>query len=322
MSSPWELQIVPASRVQRFARIALTGPASAGKTWTALAAATEMAGEKPILLIDTERSSGALYADNFKYYHADWTPPYDPRRLASELRRVASDFGVIIIDSITHFWMGEGGVLEIVEKAGEKVRGNNYAGWRVGTPAQNEMVEALLSVPTHVIATMRVKTEYAQEKDSSGKTTIRKLGLAPIQRDGIEYEFTVVGELDLEHRLTITKSRCPLIADQIFPQERHKAAIRDLMRWLDSAEPEAEQPAVVEPQPVLQPAQQEAGFTWKSAKSAIWRKLVELDPEVQKEIYSAIGQDPGDAQLASWVNDLPVETLTSLAELFEIEVPA
>jgi hypothetical protein len=146
---------------------------------------------------------------------------------------------VLVIDSLSHAWMGKGGVLEMVDQSARRQsRGgspSSFSGWREVTPEHNKLVDALVHAQLHVIVTMRVKTEYVIEKDDKGKSVPRKVGLAPVQRDGLEYEFDIVGDLSAEHELLIAKSRCPALADAIIARPGAQLA-RSLRDWLDGAE--------------------------------------------------------------------------------------
>src|SRR5579859_8010062 len=152
----------PAVRAGQKARIALTGPSGAGKTWTALSIATVLAADEgKVLLIDTEEGSGALYADEFRYEHLRWMPPYDPRELTDTLGAAGHEYAVVIVDSLSHFWDDEGGTLDIVDSvAARSSSGNTFAAWKQGTPIQKDMVRSFLRCTAHVIVTMRSKTEY------------------------------------------------------------------------------------------------------------------------------------------------------------------
>lgn len=224
------------------ARVALAAPAGGGKTYTALVLAQELAQGGDVLVIDTERGSASLYADEFEFQTLKWEPPYNPSELGQVVSDVAPQFDAVVIDSLSHFWMGEGGTLDVVDAAAERARGNKFAGWKAGTPAQNDMVDAMLRAPAHVIVTMRSKMEYVQDKDEKGRTTIRRVGMAPVQRDGIEYEFTVTADLDMEHRLMVAKTRCSLLADKVFRPGHALEMGKVLSMWLDGAS--AEQTAV------------------------------------------------------------------------------
>lgn len=243
-------QAKQAVRIGKKARIALAGPAGSGKTWTALDLARVLAPDGKVLVIDTERGSASLYSDTYAFDELDWTPPYDPRQLSDTLKEAGATYDVIVVDSLSHFWQGEGGTLDIVENtASRSASGNRFAGWKTGTPAQNHMVETMLHSAAHVIVTMRTKTEYVLEADSRGKQVPRKVGMAPVQRDGIEYEFTVTGDLDIDHRLTISKSRCHLLGDKMFQPGRASEMAETLRDWLAGAEEAPPPPPEPEPEP-------------------------------------------------------------------------
>lgn len=194
------------------ARIALTGPAGSGKTFTALAIGTELA--EKVAVIDTEHGRALDYADRFAFRHMA-PSKFDPRELCSLLARAAEHgYGCVVIDSLSHYWMGVGGALEIVDNT----RGGGMAGWKEFRPIEARMIDALLGYPGHVIATMRVKTSYVIEQDDKGKHVPRKVGLKPDQREGVDYEFGLIGELDREHTMLVTKSTCPALVDERIPK--------------------------------------------------------------------------------------------------------
>ncbi len=162
-------------------------------------------------MIDTERGSGSLYADSPgipEYAVLELTPPYTPKKYRDALKLAEQNgFNTIIIDSLSHAWAGEGGILEMHEAARLASKsGNSWAAWREVTPEHNQLVDAMLQSKCHVIATMRSKQEYAQVTEDN-KTTVKKLGLAPVQREGMDYEFTVVLDLSQEHIATASKDR-------------------------------------------------------------------------------------------------------------------
>jgi energy-coupling factor transporter ATP-binding protein EcfA2 len=231
-----------ATREGAKARIALAGPAGSGKTRTALAIASVLAGDKGILLVDTEHREAQFYADDYSFDVFEWAPPFDPRELITWLKENGSQHGVIILDSVSHFYNGEGGLLSIVDIAGERVKGNTFAGWKVGTPIQNEMIETLRRLPCHVITTLRSKTDYVVDRDQGGRSTPRKIGLAPVQREGYEYEMGFIGDLDKEHNLSITKSRYSEVADKVYRAGHEKEFAVALRDWLQTAKPEEAQP--------------------------------------------------------------------------------
>jgi hypothetical protein len=133
--------------------------------------------------------------------------------------------------------MGVGGMLEQVDKKTAAARsGSSYSsGWKEMAPVERRMLDAIVSYPGHVIATLRVKTEYVLQEDERGKKKPVKVGLKPQQRDGLEYEFDVVGDLDHEHTLTVSKTRVPMLSGQVLPMpgEELGATIAD---WLADGE--------------------------------------------------------------------------------------
>lgn len=242
-----KLEIKQAVRKGNKARILLSGPSGSGKTYQALMIARQLVGPAgKIIGIDTEHGSMSLYSDKNKFEVIEWQPPFDPRELAAALRELDGKYDAIVPDSLSHFWMGEGGTLAVVDAAAERSKGNKFAGWKEGTPAQNDLVEAIVRCDAHLIATARAKTEYVQEKDEkSGRTSIKKLGLAPIQREGIEFEFDIQGEVNAEHDLVITKSRCDLVADKVFKKDKVTQFAKVVGDWLAGAEPIAPQPETI-----------------------------------------------------------------------------
>lgn len=225
----------PATKAQAKARIAVAGPAGSGKTMWSLQWATVLADGGKIAVIDTERSSASLYADQFSFDVLQMSPPYHPDRLVEAIQSAESaGYQVIIVDSLTHFWSGSGGVLEIVEQASSKFKGNSFAAWQVGTPIQQRMVDKLISSSAHVICTMRSKTEYVTESDN-GRMAPKKVGLAPQQRQDIEYEFTLVLDIDVQkHSAVVSKTRFGQFTDKVFGVHESVASAEQFMSWLNS----------------------------------------------------------------------------------------
>lgn len=229
------LNFAPAVRSEAKARVALLGPTGAGKTLTALEWSTILANGGKVAVIDTENASASLYADKYGFDTAPWWPPYDATKLAAAIGDAARAYDVLVLDSLTHFWRGDGGVLDIVDREAAKNRGNSYAGWKVGTPVWRGLLDALIFAPCHVVVTMRSKMEYQLTQNGDGRSKVEKVGMAPIARDDVEYEFTVVGEMDWSHRMTITKSRCSDLADQTAAPHQAGKLAEVLRDWLNSA---------------------------------------------------------------------------------------
>ena len=229
--------IKPAERPKMHGRALLSGPSGAGKTWTGLSMATHLAvaEERPgsVLVIDTERESALTYADVFAFEHLPWRPPYDPGELASTLAELGDRFAVVIVDSLSKFWRGKGGTLDIAD--------GKFGGWKTARPVQDTLVEAILAVPAHMLLAVRSKMEYLAEGGSNGtRQTVTKVGLAPIQDDELVYEVNIALDIDLEHRITVTKSRTPAVpVGRMYPAGMEKKAAEDYAEWLAGGVPPA-----------------------------------------------------------------------------------
>lgn len=227
-----------ATKAEAKARVAITGPSGSGKTYSALTWAKVLAEGGKVAVIDTERDSAKLYADRFDFDALSMSAPYHPDRIVEALK-VAEDEGyaVVVVDSLTHFWNGSGGILELVDQAGAANRGNNFSGWKVATPIQQRMVDAILAFNGHIITTMRAKTEWSLERNENGKISPKKVGLAPQQRDGIEYEYTLFLEMDTEHRTIVGKTRCESLADKVFAPNNASDGAEQFLNWLKAGDP-------------------------------------------------------------------------------------
>ena len=179
-----------------------------------------------------------MYCDLGDYDICSLTAPYDPRKYVQSMHEAEQvGYNIIIIDSLSHAWNGNGGLLDIHGRIAEaKYRGNGYAAWREATPMQNYLVDALLASPCHIIATMRSKTDYVQTENERGKTEIRKVGLAAaelgsVQREGIDYEFSTVFDLSAEHNATASKDRTGIFDNTVFTVSKDTGKI--LREWLN-----------------------------------------------------------------------------------------
>lgn len=211
-------------------RLALTGPAGSGKTFSSLQIAKGLG--KRIAMIDTERGSGALYANICDYDVLRIDPPYEPKKFLGGIK-AAEDAGydVLIIDSLSHAWAGDGGILTIHDRLAKAVR-NSFDAWREVTPQHNQLVDAILASSCHVIVSMRTKTGY-EIISENGKTKVSKVGLAPVQREGLEYEFTCVLDLSVEgHVATASKDRTGLFDGIRFSPEPGTG--KALLNWLEN----------------------------------------------------------------------------------------
>lgn len=226
------MEFKPAQRKRAKLRLALAGPSGSGKTYSALVVASGITSWEKIAVIDSENGSAELYAHLGGYSVLTIEAPYDPQKYIEAINTAEqAGFEVIIIDSLSHAWNGEGGILDQQGKAADtKYRGNSWAAWRECTPKHNALVEAIIKSSCHIMATMRSKTEYAQITEN-GKTAVKKLGMAPIQRDGMEYEFTVFLDLSVDHIATASKDRTGIFDSQYFKPVVETG--QKLLAWLN-----------------------------------------------------------------------------------------
>ncbi len=213
-------------------RLAITGPAGSGKTYGALLVAKGLGGK--IAMIDTENNSGDFYSDLCDYDVSLITAPYDIRKYLTIIHEAEeAGYDTLIIDSLSHAWSGEGGLLDIQGKLADSSKsGNSFAAWRQVTPWHNKLINMILTSKCHIIATMRSKMDYIQVQNDKGKTEIRKVGLAPIQREGIEYEFGIVFDLGINHLATVSKDRTSLFDGKVFQLSEDTG--QSLKQWLDT----------------------------------------------------------------------------------------
>jgi hypothetical protein len=124
----------------------------------------------------------------------------------------------VLVDSISHEWYGEGGILNIVDKAKTASGGSQgFGAWKTATPLHNKFLNRLLTWPGHVVVTMRSKSEWVVEKDDRGRNSPKKIGQAPVQRDGVEYEFQLAFDLALEENMvTVSKDRTSIFHGEHF----------------------------------------------------------------------------------------------------------
>ena len=233
-----------AERSKIYMKIAITGPTGSGKTFSALRLAKGIGGK--IAVIDSENGSAALYSDIGDFDHMELRPPFTAQKYIEAIRAAESEgYNVVIVDSLTHAWAGDGGLLD-QKQAKDQRGGNSFTNWAEITRFHEQLKSAMLQSKIHVIVTMRSKMEYSQEKDGNGKTTIRKVGLAPIQREEMPYEFTVVFDIDSTHSAETSKDRTGIFTDEVGQiTEKHGKRI---LEWLASGKDPIPEPAGEAPQ--------------------------------------------------------------------------
>ncbi|WP_272678537.1 ATP-binding protein [Providencia sp. PROV137] len=234
------MKFAKALRKKAKLRLALTGPSGSGKTYGALEIAKGLGGKTAV--IDTEKGSASLYSDRFNFDVLELDPPFTPERFIEAIGAAQeAGYDNLIIDSITHEWSGSGGCLELLDGlAKAKYRGNTWSAWSEITPRHNAFLDAILRSDLHIIATMRSKTETAQVDKGNGKKGVDKLGMKSEQRDGVEYEFTTVLDLNHEtHTAMASKDRTGLFSNAEVTHLNESTG-KKLMDWLNDGRTKAE----------------------------------------------------------------------------------
>lgn len=213
------IKITKAVKSLRPLKLCLSAPSGAGKTFTALSIASGL-GSK-ILLLDSENKSSMLYADRFNFDVVE-LDPHDPTPLKTFQdvldEALKLDYDVLIIDSLSIYWNATLEKKSKIDMAG----GDSFRNWGKITPEWNQLLASIVSYPKHMLCTLREKTDYVMEQNDKGKIAPRKVGLAPIFREGAEYEFDIFGKLDLDHNLLIEKTRLSFLADQVISNPDQK----------------------------------------------------------------------------------------------------
>jgi hypothetical protein len=250
------MKIIKAVRQKVFMKVGISGPSGSGKTWAALGIAKGMSEDGRVLVIDSENGSASFYSgstDEPGQWAFDTIPlkaPFTPESYIEAVNAaVDAGYSVVVIDSLSHEWASSGGILDA--KAAKDARGgNSFTNWNGLKQVHNSFIEALLQAQIHVIATLRSKTEYVLETvNKNGRDTQapRRVGMAPVSSDGIEYEFTAVFDLDRNSHMAIaSKDRTGMFGNQSFFLNAKVG--KQLKEWRDGGAVEAHPAPVPETQ--------------------------------------------------------------------------
>lgn len=252
MTTP-SLTFKKASKSMAKAKIALTGPSGAGKTLSALLLAKGLTSGGRVAVIDTENNSASLYEDRFdgwEYFVLPMNPPYTVQKYIMGIDlAIKEGFDCLIIDSLTHVWAAEGGLLQQKEALDSR-GGNSYTNWGSITKLYEELKGKLLHSKIHMICTMRSKQEYILEQNEKGKQAPKKVGLAPIMRDGMEYEFTVVFDIGMDHQYMATKDRTSLFNGVVATVTEETGT--QIKEWLKTEPPPVASPVPAPAAPAIE----------------------------------------------------------------------
>lgn len=243
------LSFKKAERSQVFLKLAITGPTGSGKTYSALRLAFGLiAGtDKRVAFLDTENDSASLYSDDFDFDVIPIPPPFEAEHFLDGTRAaVAGGYGALIVDSASHFWKG---VLEFKD-ALDRRGGNSYTNWKDADKKFDPVIMEFLQSKIHLICCMRSKMDYILEDNGKGKQAPKKVGLAPIMRENIDYEFSTVFDVAMDHTAVASKDRSGL-----FPNDRVFQITEDTGKsigaWLKTAKPKQDEPTPPPAKPEL-----------------------------------------------------------------------
>jgi hypothetical protein len=269
-----------ASKEQAKLRLAIYGLSGGGKTYSSLAIATGIGGK--IAVLDTEYRTASKYANSFIFDTDDFGEPSIENYIRYiDMVKDAGIYNVLVIDSISHAWQY---VLQKVDQLKETTcHGDGRKAWAIMTPEYKRLVTAVITAPFHIIVTMRAKTEWSTTNENGNKT-VRRDTLAPEQRDGFEYEFDMLMEMNATHYGTIIKDRTNKFQDEIV----HKPGIefgRRLGDWLKDG--------AVSIEKQTQDAMREIGNILKSENQLGERYFSEEEyAKVKAALKESVKQDP------------------------------
>lgn len=293
------IQFRKATKKQSRLRLAIVGPSGSGKTYTALNIGKHLGGK--VAVIDTERGSASKYSDIFEFDVIELENFHPENYMEAIEAAEKAQYDVLIIDSITHEWNSKDGVLELHEAAIRKQQTkNSYTAWADVTPLHTRFIDAIVRCRCDVITTMRSKIDYVQETNERGKSVVRKVGMAPIQREGMDYEHDVVMNLDIEHVGVIEKTRCVALDGKIFRKPGQEIA-EILRAWLTDGAPAIEKQP--EPKvPAVDPAYQQARGEIIGEMRDVFLSQGKTEGEWEKYELKLIDKPAEDLelQLATW----------------------
>jgi hypothetical protein len=236
-----------ASKKNTKLRLWVDGPPGSGKTKTSIITAKLLIGEpfllpegvpSRIVVLDTERNSAELYADEFTFDVIEMPPGVQsPQSFKKALQEAEMEADVVILDSITHEW--KWCLKEVDRLAKAKYKGNSWSAWSDVRPPHDEFVDAMMGSACHIIATARAKLATTQEKDAGGKTVVRTLGLEAQQDADMEFAFGIVLKMDVDNVGKVGKTRCSALRGREFPCPGKDFA-DEVLHWLNSGDASAE----------------------------------------------------------------------------------
>ena len=332
------IQLQVAERAETRIKLSIGGPSGSGKTCSALllayglvqAAHPEWTSEQcwaKICIVDTENGSAKLYANfnvpntNYhigKFFTVPLKPPYEATKFIESVHACEeADMEVVIIDSLSAYWQGEGGALDKQGKIAART-GNSYTAWRDVTPEYNRVIDTILQSSCHVIMCSRAKMDYVQEKNANGKTVVRAVGMGLQSRDGLEYEASLHFMISVpDHIANATKDRTGLFDNRYFTITPETG--KEIYHWLSSGVPEApkEAPAPVKAEPTAAPVAAESAVTMEMVDAAVKARCAGITSEEKKQVVAELKEITGGT--ANYLSITNPDVLKAIYEHFKGE---
>jgi len=221
------MKLQTAARKRAKIKMALQGPSGSGKTYSSLLIANGLCNDwSRVAVVDTENHSADLYAQLGAYQVLPLSAPFSPERYIQAIQTCEqAGMEVIILDSVTHEW-------ENLIDTHASMSGNSFTNWGKITPRHNAFIQRILQSTCHIICTVRTKQDYTLV-ERNGRMLPEKVGLKSVQRDGLEYEFTLTFDLDIKNNATASKDRTGLFYGK--PEQRLSVETGKLIKdWCET----------------------------------------------------------------------------------------
>lgn len=217
-----------AQRKRAKIKMGLQGPSGSGKTYSALLVGYGLCNSNwnNLAVIDSENHSAELYSHLGEFNVLNLTDPFTPEKYIQAIE-ICEKAGmeVLIIDSLTHEWL-------YLLDYHSSLQGNSFTSWSKVSPRHDKLIQKILQSPCHIIVTMRTKQDYVLV-EKNNKMVPEKVGLKSIQRDGLEFELSLVFDLDMKNHATVSKDRTGLFTN--CPEEKLKIQTgKDILDWCNS----------------------------------------------------------------------------------------
>lgn len=242
----------PATRTNVSLLIGLAGGTGSGKTFSSFRLASGLSAGKRFAVIDTENGRASYYADDFQFDVLEIHAPFSPDAYTRAIQAAdAAGYGVIVVDSMSHVWAGDGGVLDMQEAELDRMAGDDWkkreavkmAAWIRPKKAHKDMVQALLQVKAHVILCFRAEPKIEMVREDGKTKIVPKASLTgldgwlPVCDKNLPFELTCSFLMMADHPGVPKPIKLPAAFQPFFPNGElvdEKSGVR-LGEWATGA---------------------------------------------------------------------------------------